>query len=258
MFVFAHLSDTHFGHPHSDDGQAGHRDRARERTRRGMSYLRGLPLDAILVTGDIADHGTEDEYEQARAELVADVPVLCLPGNHDRRAEYRKVMLDLDGEAPVNAARLIDGVLFLLCDSSIPGRNDGQLAPETLAWLRAELARTPAPTFICLHHPPVVLHHALLDSIRLGQPEELAELVEAHPQVVAVLCGHAHSAAASTFGGRPLVVAPGVVSTIRLPFTAAEELTWANAPDYDDEPAVAFHVFAEGRLTTHFRMVPAG
>lgn len=257
MFVFAHLSDTHLGNPHPDDGEAGHGDRARERTRRVMAYLRERPLDAILVTGDIADHGTEDEYEQARAELAADVPVLCLPGNHDRRPEYRKVMLDLDGAEPINVARVVDGVLFLLCDSSIPGRNDGRLAPETLAWLRAELTRTPAPTFICLHHPPVVLHQPLADSIRLGQPDALAELVEAHPQVVAVLCGHAHSAAVSTFGGRPVVVAPGVVSTVRLPWTTAEELTWANTTDYDDEPAVAFHVFDQGRLTTHFRAVPA-
>ena len=44
-----------------------------------MEYLRSLRLDAILVTGDIADHGRYDEYEQAKASLTADVPVLTLP-----------------------------------------------------------------------------------------------------------------------------------------------------------------------------------
>ena len=51
MFVFAHLSDVHL-----DLGS-----RALERTRRVMDYLRGLPIDAILVTGDIADHGAAAE-----------------------------------------------------------------------------------------------------------------------------------------------------------------------------------------------------
>lgn len=53
VIVFAHVSDTHL------DGSGV---RA-ERTRRVMSHLAGLrrPPDAILVTGDIADHGLPEE-----------------------------------------------------------------------------------------------------------------------------------------------------------------------------------------------------
>ncbi|MET0492684.1 MAG: hypothetical protein ABW000_06080 [Actinoplanes sp.] len=39
----------------------------------------------------------------------------------------------------------------------------------------------------------------------------LAALIAAHPQVAAVLTGHAHTAAASTFAERPLLVAPGAI-----------------------------------------------
>jgi Icc protein len=110
---------------------------------------------------------------------------------------------------------------------------------------------------ICLHHPPVPLHIPLVDAIRLGESEQLAAVIEEHPRVVAVLCGHAHVAAASTFAGRPLLVAPGVVSTTRLPWAASEEFTWANVADLHDAPAVAFHVLDdEGRLTTHYRVAP--
>jgi 3',5'-cyclic-AMP phosphodiesterase len=76
-------------------------------------------------------------------------------------------------------------------------------------------------------------------------------VLDRHPRVVAVLCGHAHTAAASTFAGRPLLVAPGVVSTLRLP--------WENADTMDRTmpPALAFHILDEaGRLTTHYRMLP--
>jgi len=256
MLLFAHLSDTHL------DGA----DTALRRTRAVMRRLREMPLAAVLVTGDIADHGAVAEYEQAAAELVADVPVLVLPGNHDERGAFRKVLLgaaaaggavrDAAGDGPVNRAQVVDGVLFALCDSSIPGRDDGRLAPETLAWLRATLAAHQGPALVCLHHPPVMVHHPLLDGIRLGNPDDLAAVLADRPNVAGVLCGHAHLAASTGFAGRPLVVAPGVVSTVRLPWTSPRPLTWDDVVEADEPPGVAFHVLDDtGGLTTHFRSV---
>ncbi|MCW2942776.1 MAG: metallophosphoesterase [Actinomycetia bacterium] len=55
MFVFAQVSDIHIGQDR-EDGGAG----AAERARRVMAYLNELPgpIDAVLVTGDLADHGS--------------------------------------------------------------------------------------------------------------------------------------------------------------------------------------------------------
>ncbi|GAA1422678.1 metallophosphoesterase [Catellatospora coxensis] len=248
VMIIAHLSDIHL-----DGGE-----RALDRTRRVMRYLRGCRVDVILVSGDLADHGEIHEYEQVKAELAADVPVLMLPGNHDRRSPYRKVLLDDAGDAPINQLHRVGGVLFALCDSSIPGRHDGLLAPETLAWLREVLATADAPVFVGLHHHPIPLHNPLVDGIGLLNAGELATIVGQSPQVVATLCGHAHTAAAGMFGGRPVLAAPGVVSTTRLPWTTDDELTWANTADLDDAPGVAFHVLDDdGGLTTHFRIAPA-
>lgn len=78
MIVFAQLSDTHL-----DGGQS----RA-DRVRAVMASLAGgrAPLDVVLVTGDVADHGLPGEYEQARSLLTGPWPVLICPGNHDDRA----------------------------------------------------------------------------------------------------------------------------------------------------------------------------
>jgi 3',5'-cyclic AMP phosphodiesterase CpdA len=139
-----------------------------------------------------------------------------------------------------------------MCDSSIAGRNEGVLTDATLAWLDAEL-RTHAdrPAFVCFHHPPVTLGMPFVDGIRQFGAERLAEVIERHPNVVAVLCGHAHTPAATTFAGRPLLVAPGVVSTAMLPFETDALV------DLDLPPLLAFHLLDdERRLTTHFRVVP--
>ncbi|MFF5205663.1 metallophosphoesterase [Streptosporangium sp. NPDC000396] len=247
MLVFAHLSDTHIdGTPRSAD-----------RMRAVMDYLNGLPydLEAVLVTGDIADHGLVSEYEEARKLLGSRHPVLTCPGNHDVRAAFRQVLLDEPAtQDPINRAYHTPGAVFALCDSSIPGQDDGHLAEETVTWLEALLGETAddVPVFIAFHHPPVALHSPFLDAIRLNGEQRLAELVTRHPNVAAVLCGHAHTPAATTFAGRPLLVAPGVASTLRLP--------WEHGPsddyvDYRLPPALAFHVLDDGRLTTHYRVV---
>ncbi|GII80560.1 3',5'-cyclic adenosine monophosphate phosphodiesterase CpdA [Sphaerisporangium rufum] len=247
MLVIAHLSDTHIDdHP-----------RSAERTARVMEHLNALPrpVDAILITGDIADHGEVAEYQTAARLFAAPVPVMVCPGNHDVREAYRKVLLD-DGSGdtgPINARHDVAGAVFLLADSTIPGEDAGRLDAETLDWLAAELASIPSgtPAFVAFHHPPTVLHHPFVDSIRLLDAGPLAELINAHPQVVAVLTGHYHTAAAATFAGRPLRIAPGVVSTLRMPWEGDGPLATQAQP-----PGVAFHVFDDtGLLTTHYRVV---
>jgi 3',5'-cyclic AMP phosphodiesterase CpdA len=255
MLLLAHVSDTHL-----DGGE-----RAAARAARVIGYLRDLPrpVDAVVVTGDIADHGLPAEYEEARALLAAPFPVLTCPGNHDVRAAYRKVLLgEADGEAPgapVNQVRRAGGALFALCDSTIPGRNEGLLDDATIAWLQGVLDQAPAgtPVFVCCHHPPVVLHSPFVDDIRLRGERRLAALVAGNPDVVALLCGHAHTPAATTFAGKPLLVAPGVTSTLRLPWEHGDVADWRDAVDLDLPPAIAFHVLGDDRrLTTHYRLIP--
>jgi 3',5'-cyclic AMP phosphodiesterase CpdA len=104
-----------------------------------------------------------------------------------------------------------------MCKFSIPGRHDGLLVDQTLDWLESDLtAAAHIPSFICFHHPPVVLGAPHGDRIRQFSTDKLCHLVRHHDNVVAVLCGHAHTPASTLFGGKPLLVAPAVqVSDIR-------------------------------------------
>jgi 3',5'-cyclic-AMP phosphodiesterase len=224
--------------------------RRRQRAARVMAYVNRLTgVDAVLVSGDIADHGRAEEYAEAASLLESPHRVLTCPGNHDARGPYESV---LRGRSPsggaVNEVHDVAGVRIAMCDSSVPGRPEGRLDGETLTWLDGVLDGRPA--LVCFHHPPVPMRQPMLDAILLTDPGPLAALLDRHPEVVAVLTGHAHTAAASTFAGRPCLVAPGVVSTLRLPAERAGDL------DYDLPPAVALHVLDGDRLTTHYRVVP--
>ncbi|MEU6890569.1 metallophosphoesterase [Streptomyces sp. NPDC046557] len=260
MIVIAHLSDVHF------DGDA----RATDRARLVMEYLDGLPydLDAVLVSGDIADHAAPEEYDVARKVLRSRHPLIVCPGNHDERIAFRRGLLGAAETAaesereteraaePVDQVVRGDGFVLAVCDSSVPGEHHGLLAESTLEWLEGVLTETPrdVPVLVAFHHPPVTLHIPYVDGIRQFGEERLAALAERHPHLKAFLCGHAHTGAATTFAGRPLLVAPGVVSTTRLPWEAR-----SGADEHlhlDEPPVVAFHVLGEdGRLTTHYRVV---
>jgi 3',5'-cyclic-AMP phosphodiesterase len=245
MVLLAQISDLHL------DGTP----RSTERATRVMDYLRALPhsVDALLVTGDIADHGAPAEYEQAAQILAAPFPVLTCPGNRDSRPPYRKVLLGQAAEdGPVNQLHHIAETAILMCDSTIPERGEGLLDTETLDWIEASLDALPdgTPALVAFHHPPVTLHHPLPDSIRLQNPEDLATLLTRQPGVIALLTGHAHTSAATTFAERPLLVAPAVTWTLRMPWEGID------TADREQPPALAFHVLDEHhRLTTHFRVV---
>ncbi|WP_449061132.1 hypothetical protein [Planomonospora algeriensis] len=90
-----------------------------------------------------------------------------------------------------------------------------------------------------------------MDEIGLRAPERLEEVLRRHPQVVAVLAGHAHTPASTVFAGLPLLVAPGVVNTILTPAESAEPVP----VDRGRPPQFALHVFDGRRLTTHVRTV---
>lgn len=246
MTVIAHVSDLHLGADPEPDA----------RLRVVLDHLAAMavPPAALLVTGDVLDRPDEAGDYAAVGEALAalGVPVLACPGNHDDRAGFRR-LLGLDGgPAPVNGRLDLDGVTLLACDSSVPGAAWGQLEAATLAWLEQELAVGTAPVLLALHHTPVPIGVAIIDEIALREPDGLERVVRAAgDRVVATLCGHAHTASAAVFAGRPLVVCPPVASWVML----AEECGPDTVFDRAAPPAFAIHLVDGGRLTTHVRSV---
>lgn len=241
MVVVAQISDLHF------NGTAEHRDRVIA----VLDYVAATRgVDALLVTGDLADQGTEAEYAEAAATVASPLPTLTLLGNHDDRFAYTQVRDGIGSTAPVNSVLRLDDLLILGLDSSIPGQSDGYLSDETLSWARGHLAAAgDVDVLLTWHHPPATIGMPKMDTRRMGGEERAAALVEDYPNIVGIVTGHAHTPAATVFAGRPLIVAPGVSSTLNLP---CEGDDWLNG---SQGPGLALHVIDDHRLTTHFRVL---
>ncbi|QSB05639.1 metallophosphoesterase [Natronoglycomyces albus] len=203
--VIAHLSD-----PHVDTSV----ERAR-RFARVMAQLAELnDIDAVVVTGDISDHGAAPEYEQFFTLFDVPQPSIVVPGNHDLRAAMSAHMTP-DENGRLNSVIDVGGVRIVGLDSLVENAIEGRLDAQTIEFGHAAIAEATGPVFLSLHHPPVPVGHHVMDRYGLHEPAALAQLA-AEPAVVAVLTGHIHTALSSTFAGKPLLGAPGIVSTMRL------------------------------------------
>ena len=239
-FVVAHLSDCHIGAT----------DQAPVRLRRALDHLAACAPrpDVALLSGDVADHGLDVEYEVA-AEVLSTitVPLVVCPGNHDVRARFVQHLGPAESVVDVAGYRLV--ALNSLVDAPEGERIDrGELTEDSLRLLDEALTAG-RPTFVGMHHPPVNLHVDLMDPIKLSKAEGLADVLARHNNVIAVLVGHAHTMATTAFARVPVLVGGGLISTVT---TDAEDLP---PIDYAQPPSIALHVVEDDHLVTHWRVI---
>jgi 3',5'-cyclic AMP phosphodiesterase CpdA len=207
--------------------------------------------DAVLHTGDVVDDGDAADYA-AVAEALAGLamPVLPIPGNHDRREMMRQAFGFtgvLPAAGPLNYVAEVGPVRVVALDSLVEGAPHGRLGTEQIAWLRATLAERPdALTLVMVHHPPFETGIAFMDSIALIDAVELADVIGRHPQVERVLCGHVHRSVASRFAGTIAQIAPGAAHQIALGVGPSAGLGWTLEP-----PSILLHALFDGAIVTH-------
>jgi Icc protein len=248
-FLLAQLTDPHIGATWGPGDPVG-----------GLraviaSILRLRPgVDAVLISGDLADHASDSEYEQLAA-LVADleVPVYVLAGNHDDRDALRR-HFDLTGElgTPLQYAVDLGSMRLIALDTTRPGHDGGELNQERLAWLDAELAAVPdKPTLLAMHHPPLATGIPAFDEIGLPVADQraLGEVVQRHPQALRLIAGHVHRTIVGALAGRPVL---SLAST----FAQARLSIGAERFEFVAEPAgFAVHALLDGELSSHVQPV---
>ena len=235
-FLLVQLSDPHIGATWTRSDPAA----------RWQAAIRSVarmpdPPDVVLVSGDLVEHGTDDEYAVVKSALDAlDVPAHVLPGNHDDRARLRKhFRLGGEAEEPVHYAADLGPCRLVVIDTTTPGRDSGQIEGRQLEWLEAALAAAPdETTVLAMHHPPFATGMRAWDAIGLAPSDRaaLSDVIGRHPNVVRILAGHVHCPLTAELAGCVALSAPSTYVQAR-PRFEADEL------DLSDESA-AFAVHA--------------
>ncbi|HXH02274.1 MAG TPA: 3',5'-cyclic-AMP phosphodiesterase [Candidatus Competibacteraceae bacterium] len=149
--------------------------------------------DLVLATGDLVQDEGAPAYERVRNLLsTLGKPVYCLPGNHDMAAILDNVLSS--GAVRRERHLKLRGWQILLLDSSRPGSPDGHLAQSELVFLDRTLSTHAEPALVCLHHQPVPVGSAWLDTMVVDNAGAFFRILDRHPQVRAVLFGHVHQA----------------------------------------------------------------
>lgn len=210
--------------------------------------------DAVLISGDLADHAADGEYEQV-LELLAplEAPLYVLPGNHDDRLALRRHfgVPEADGR-PMQYAADLGPLRLVVLDSTRVGEVRGELDADRLAWLEATLAAAPGiPTLLALHHPPLATGIPGFDKDGLppADRQALGKVVEAHPQVRRIVAGHHHRTISATLGGRSVLAVPSTYVQAQLEF-GAEEVELSAEPS-----GFAVHALVDGELVSHVQPV---
>jgi 3',5'-cyclic-AMP phosphodiesterase len=256
--LVAQITDIHLGF---DPGNPDEYNRQRlDQTLRALTTMRPLP-DLLLVTGDIADNGDDrDSYERFR-EAIADLPFPVCPvmGNHDNREIFREIF---PGTADVGGyvQYAVDDfpVRILVLDTLEIGRHGGGFDDARADWLEARLAEAPGrPTLLVLHHPPIATGLAwMTENPEARWVRRLRPIVEAHPNIVAMVSGHLHRPIVTRWAGTVLAVCPSTAPQVALDLEAMD----ADNPDnramiVADRPYFALHYWNGEGLITHFDTV---
>lgn len=179
------------------------------------------------MTGDLIQDDSRAAYDRfCELMSVLDLPVYCVPGNHDVRA----LMRDALSREPFHycASLQLDNWLITGIDSCLEGDASGRIDDDEMNRLAKILEATDAEhVLICLHHPPLPVGSKWLDQVGLKNGDEFLRMIAQPGNVRAAIFGHVHQAFSESYESIRII---GTPSTCRQFKTGSDEFA------LDDQP----------------------
>ncbi len=149
-------------------------------------------MDLLLATGDLSQDASPASYARLLDKLkrFGNVPCYWLEGNHDVTEPMRDSLPDPSKLSPCVAK--LPGWDIVMLDSTIPHEVPGFLHDDDLEFLEASLKAAKNHVLVCLHHQPVPMGCAWLDTQIVGSAEQFFKVLDRHAHVRAVIWGHVH------------------------------------------------------------------
>lgn len=261
-FTLAQLSDTHVG----AEGLLKKGIDTAARLSSAVDWLLSstLHFDGCLVTGDLVERGSSEEYLRLRdilAPLQNKMPIYLALGNHDGREAFWEVFDDFPGvETTIGmpfvqySLGLTEGHRLVVLDSHEPGHDGGVLCEQRLDWLSGTLADHRSDRILLVvHHPPFACGNHLFDSIRLADPRSLQAVCDMHGNVDLIVCGHVHRTISASLGRVPVRVGPSTAYPYSIDYASNNKGSALAEP-----PGLAVHRLLGSPLSwvTHSVLLP--
>ena len=249
--IVAQISDLHVTAP----GQLllGRIDTAAALAR-CVDHIMRLPVvpDALVVSGDLVNEGTAEEYALLRRLLALTMPIYLMPGNHDHADTLRAAFPDhgyLSVAGKLQYAVSMQGLRLIMLDTVVAGEEGGMLGAPQLQWLEDLLVADPEqPSLIFMHHPPFATGIRYMDEIALdgADAEKLGALASRYRCIRRISCGHVHRAVCVTWHGTTVGICPSSA------FQYGVQLGPDAKPAVSNEqPAYQLHRWNGTELVTH-------
>ena len=199
--------------------------------------------DLVAMTGDLIQDDSREAYDRF-CELMnsLQLPVYCVPGNHD----VRDLMRDAVSQPPFYYCDSLHTGNWLITgiDSCIDNDAGGRVSDDEMARLEKILDTTTADhVLICLHHPPLPVGCKWLDQVGLQNGQEFLSLISRTGKVRAAIFGHVHQ---EFFAERDSIKIIGTPATCRQFMPASDEFA------LDDNPPAyrRIELHPDGEVTT--------
>ncbi len=248
--LIAQISDTHIRDHLGMFGELVDTSETLKKAVRLLNSLEPQP-DVVLVTGDLTDDGTKEQYSLLLEMLSSlNAPLLPLPGNHDEHSEFLNAFSStLPDEIPENhCSYVIDNfpVRLIALDTSLPGQHDALFSEDHELWLSTVLSQEKdKPTLIFTHFPPFETGINFMDLSGLKSADRLEKIIRNNPQVKLVVSGHLHRSIQTSFASTMISVCPSTGNQLKL------DLNPKNGSAVDEPPGFQLHLWKNDRFVTH-------
>jgi 3',5'-cyclic AMP phosphodiesterase CpdA len=143
------------------------------------------PVDLAIVTGDLTDFGSAEEYHRFRSLMEPlQIPYRAVPGNHDDREAMRAAFADqewMPSSGPIDWVADLGNFVLVGLDSNVTRAQHGHLTKESLDFLKRQMSRlSPKPFLVGIHHPPFPTGILAMDEQNLHDSAHLREVLDMH------------------------------------------------------------------------------
>jgi len=205
--------------------------------------------DLVIASGDLVHDGSAGGYARMTHMLSGlAAPVYCMPGNHDEKRRLREILsTQCEADCEICAPGSVDcgEWRLILLDTVVDDEKHGHLADDELERLALCLRSAgDKQVMIFLHHQPLAVGSAWLDSMQVDNAAAFFEIVDKYSNVRAISWGHVHQ------------VFEGCRNNVRLysaPSTCIQFTAGSDAFALDDEASPGwrwFTLYGDGRLET--------